>query len=298
MSAPERFSHVLLASDFDNTLVYTQGAIESGQDIPPLCARDREALAFFTAEGGLFTVSTGRAVPAFARYVETLPVNAPCVVANGAGLYDFRAGRYLYTAFLPDEVRNHVAELLQAFPRLAFEVYHADRRIHALHPNAYIRSHEHLTRAKAQVVSDFSEVDFPIIKLLFEEDRQTLDEVNAWIEARSWRGDYELVFSSDPLLEMTARGATKGGMILRLASMLHVARKDLYCIGDHNNDISMVELSAIRFAPANAIDAMKALPGIHIVSHCANGAIADVIEILDKRYRASAAQETMGGTQE
>lgn len=33
-----KFNKVLLASDFDNTLVYTQGALERGEDIPPMTA--------------------------------------------------------------------------------------------------------------------------------------------------------------------------------------------------------------------------------------------------------------------
>ena len=83
---------------------------------------------------------------------------------------------------------------------------------------------------------------------------------------------------------MTARGGTKGAMVRRLAELLGVAAKDVYCIGDHSNDVSMAELSAIRFCPANAIDEMKALPGMRVVSHCADGALADVVEALDKIY--------------
>ena len=40
----QKFDHVLLASDFDNTLVYTQSALDNGTDIPPMCPRNREAL--------------------------------------------------------------------------------------------------------------------------------------------------------------------------------------------------------------------------------------------------------------
>ena len=76
---------------------------------------------------------------------------------------------------------------------------------------------------------------------------------------------------------------TKGGMILRLASLLGVARKDIYCIGDHNNDIPMLEVSEIGFAPENAIPEVKEW-GAHIVCHCKDGALADVVEILNRRY--------------
>ena len=66
----QKFDHVLLASDFDNTLVYTQSALDNGTDIPPMCPRNREALDYFIQNGGLFAISTGRALPAFMDYAK------------------------------------------------------------------------------------------------------------------------------------------------------------------------------------------------------------------------------------
>lgn len=279
----QKFRNVLLASDFDNTLVYTQGALERGEDIPPMSARNREAVDYFLANGGFFTVATGRALPAFAQFASALPVNAPCVIANGAAIYDFAGNRYVETAFLDADIYDHVDALLARFPRLCFEIYHDDRRIHVLHPNRFSRNHEHLTRAGTVEVRAFREVDLPVIKLLFEEEKPLLDEVYAFIRSQSWGERYELIFSSDHLLELTRRGATKGGMILKLAALLGVARRDIYCIGDHNNDIPMLKVSEIGFAPENATDEVKA-SGARIVCHCRDGALADVVDILDKRY--------------
>ena len=278
-----KFKNVLLASDFDNTLVYTQGALERGEDIPPMSARNRTAVDYFIENGGYFTISTGRALPAFAQFAPTLPINAPCVIGNGAAIYDFSKNEYVETAFLDADIYRHVDCLLKRFPGLCFEVYHADRRIHVLHPNEFSRNHEHLTRAATVEVRDFREVDLPVIKLLFEEEKPLLDEVRDFIRAQSWGGRYELIFSSDHLLELTRRGATKGGMILKLAALLGVERRDIYCIGDHNNDIPMLEVSEIGFAPENATDEVKA-SGARIVCHCRDGALADVVEILDGRY--------------
>ena len=205
------------------------------------------------------------------------------MIANGAAIYDFARNRYVETAFLDADIYDHVDALLARFPRLCFEVYHDDRRIHVLHPNRFSRNHEHLTRAGTVEVGAFREVDLPVIKLLFEEEKPLLDEVYAFIRSQSWGERYELIFSSDHLLELTRRGATKGGMILKLAALLGVARRDIYCIGDHNNDIPMLKVSEIGFAPENATDEVKA-SGARIVCHCRDGALADVVDILDKRY--------------
>lgn len=278
-----KFDHVLLASDFDNTLVYTQSALDNGTDIPPMCPRNREALRYFMDNGGLFAISTGRALPAFVNYAKDVPMNAPCVIANGAAIYDFRTEQYLYTAFLSERIYAHMNEVLARFPTLAFEVYHDDRRIHAMHINRFIRDHEHLTRARVQEVERMEEIDLPIIKVLFEEEYPLLEELRAFLLSRPWGGEYELIYSNEHLLELTASGATKGGMMLRLAELLGVARKDLYCIGDHRNDLPMLEVSAVPFAPANSIPAVLE-SGARIVSHCSDGAVADVVEYLDGIY--------------
>ena len=39
-----RFDGVLLASDFDNTLIYTEEALRTGKPVPPLSERNRAAL--------------------------------------------------------------------------------------------------------------------------------------------------------------------------------------------------------------------------------------------------------------
>ena len=56
-----KFTGILLASDFDNTLVYTEEALRTGRPVPPMPERNREALEYFMAEGGRFSIATGRA---------------------------------------------------------------------------------------------------------------------------------------------------------------------------------------------------------------------------------------------
>lgn len=278
-----KFDRVLIASDFDNTLVDTQAAIDAKTGSMPLCGRNRAALEYFMANGGHFTVSTGRALPAFTDYVDDVPHNAPCILANGAVLYDFAENRVLHTAYIGERIRAHMAEVFAAFPETSCEIYHEDRRIHAINPNRYIKMHEHLTRTAAVVVESFEEIDLPIIKVLFEDDEPILHELEAFLRSREWIGEYELIFSSDFLLELTARGATKGDMVLRLAGMLGVERKDVYCVGDHKNDIPMLAVAAEGFAPANCVPEVAA-SGATVLCHCRDGVIADVIELLDKQY--------------
>lgn len=111
-----KFTGVLLASDFDNTLVYTEAALRAGTPTPPLSEKNRTALEYFMAEGGAFAVATGRALPSFINFADMVPMNAPGVVCNGAGLYDFAAGAYLDTAMLDEDVRARVQTVIDRFP--------------------------------------------------------------------------------------------------------------------------------------------------------------------------------------
>ena len=86
-----KFDGVLLVSDFDDTLY------DSHCQVP---RRNLEALDRFLAQGGRFTVATGRAHRTFAPYVHLAPVNAPVVLSNGSAIYDFQKDEFLVQTYL------------------------------------------------------------------------------------------------------------------------------------------------------------------------------------------------------
>lgn len=278
-----KFDGVLLASDFDNTLIYTEEALRTGAPVPPLPERNREALVYFMAQGGRFAVSTGRALAAFAKYVDLVPMNTPGVVCNGAALYDFQTGAYLETALLDETARERGQAILERFPEAAVEAYHIGNVIHAVHPNEYTRQHERLTTVAVTEAPSLPEVPLPLGKLLFEADHRTLEAIAAFLRERGWEKDYELIFSGQTLLEMTVKGANKGGMVRRLARRLEISMEHLYCVGDEANDISMLTAAREGFAPANCVPAVRAC-GATVVCDAREGALADVVAILDQRY--------------
>ena len=278
-----KFTGVLLASDFDNTLLYTEDALRSGTPVPPLPERNREALEYFMAQGGRFAIATGRALAAFIRYADMVPMNAPGVVCNGAAIYDFEKGEYLETAMLDASARERGQAVLDRFPGVAVEAYHIDNTIHTVHPNDICRQHEHITQAALTEVPSLLDVPLPLGKLLFEAEHEVLEDVLAYITGQVWAEDYELIFYITHLLEMTTRGANKGGMVRRLAARLGISMEHVYCAGDESNDLSMLRAAAQGFAPANASAAVRE-SGAAIVCHAREGAVADVIEVFDRKY--------------
>lgn len=50
-------------------------------------------------------------------------------------------------------------------------------------------------------------------------------------------------------------------MVRRLAQMLEIRQENVYCVGDHANDIPMLTFARTAFAPANAIQPVHEVPG-------------------------------------
>ena len=279
-----KFTGVLLASDFDNTLVYTENALKGLEPMPELLAENRQAIEYFMAEGGIVSIATGRALPSFEIVRPGLPMNGPAILFNGAAIYDFKAEQYLCTAFLPDTVRPHIMQVLDAWPDAAVELYHDDNAIFALHANELTLAHLHLTHEATEMLETIDQAPSPISKALFEIVPEKMAALHRYVTGMPWASRYEIVPSNSYLLELTAKGASKGDMVQRLAQLLHIAPQNIYCVGDHANDLGMLAVSAIPFAPANAIECVRQVPGIHILPDARNGAIAALIRQLDERY--------------
>ncbi len=279
-----KFDGVLIASDYDNTMVYTEGSLRAGTPPPPVSAKNREAVEYFMAHGGIFSVSTGRALPSFAQVRPGVPMNGPTILFNGAAIYDFPSGRYLHTAFLPEAIRDHMTQVQQALGPLALKIYHDNNSIFAVNPNEITLKRQHLTHLPAVVLPSIYEAPSPILKIAFEEPLDMQQKILDFIAACPWHAEYEVVSSTDVLLEVTVHGADKGGMVRRLTGLLGIEQRHVYTMGDHANDIPMLQFAHIPFAPQNAIDLVKAVPGIRVLSNCWEDATAEMIDFIDKMY--------------
>lgn len=279
-----KFTGLLLASDYDNTLTYTEEALRLCRPMPPVSKANQAAIRYFMAEGGIFSVATGRAKPAFEAVADGVPMNGPTVLFNVAAIYDFSTGKYLCEAFLPETARAHIAQTIRELPFAAVELYHDNNDIHALQPNDVTRRHLHVTHSPTVIVDSMEQVPSPISKALFSTEPAHQAALLDYLRGQGWYGDYEIVASSESLVELTARGANKGGMVRRLAALLHIPQANVACVGDHANDISMLTWAGMAFAPANALPEVRALPCVRTLPDCREDAIAALIAVLDEKF--------------
>ena len=267
-----KFDGVLLASDFDDTLYPKSGQIPR---------RSREALERFMAQGGRFAVATGRAHRTFAPYACLVPMNAPAVLSNGSALYDFQTERMLRQTFLGPTAAGDFQTICDAFPTLGFEAYHGED-IYVFRPNWVTDAHMVKVGTQYTRCARIEDIPQPWTKAILQQDHDMMTQVRPWVLER-FGERYEAIFSNQVYLEVTAKGSSKGGMVAYLAQMLNVRPENLYCVGDNQNDIPMLERSAIPFAPSNCAQEVRDW-GARVLCSCEEGVIGDIVEILEERY--------------
>lgn len=127
------------------------------------------------------------------------------------------------------------------------------------------------------------DVPLPLGKIMFEEDHAVLEGVKAFLQSQPWAGEYEIFFSDRTLLEVTARGATKGGMVARAGGAAgHLPPARLLRRGRGQRPVH-ADLGGGGISPANCVPAVRAC-GATIVADADHDTLADIVSRLDKMY--------------
>jgi hypothetical protein len=88
------------------------------------------------------------------------------------------------------------------------------------------------------VVCPNADMPLPWTKVILQQEHELLLSAQAFLRER-WADRYEIIFSNRRLLELAAKGSTKGGAVLWVADRLGWARAHLLR-GDNQNDLPML----------------------------------------------------------
>ena len=241
------FQGVLLVSDLDGTLLNKDRIVS---------APNAEALRAFIAQGGRFTVATGRALQAFELPRRGIPMNAPVILANGALIYDYDSQKILHTVPLSEGFMPLCHAVREHFPHVAVEA-HLPEGIWLLGANASSRLHGQVIGVEQTLVNAPEEIPAGWLKMLFTAEHDDLVTLRDWLQPQC-EGRFDLLFSHPCLLEMQDVRANKGEGVSWLAEHLGVSR--IYCCGDYQNDLPMLTRFT-SFAPQNAEPGVRAAVG-------------------------------------
>jgi len=269
------FSDVLLTVDYDRTLTGPDSVIPE---------RNLTAIRYFIDNGGAFTVNTGRSLPMTKVFREIVPVSAPLLLYNGSAAYDVEKQEIQDAALIPQEQARVVRRAMMLFPDMTVEVQGLDAHYifeenpawdafsegnncawgHAkpeddLGPFVKFSLYGQLRSASVAALYDYT-----------PEELRRFDEVEQAL--RDEFGSFCEVFRAAPkIIDIHAKGVSKAKAARSLQKKLD--RKILVCVGDGENDVSMLDDADYAFCPGDAIVAERYVN----VCKCADGAVADVI---------------------
>ena len=229
MSGIGKYSGYLICTDIDGTLVDSKGEISP---------KNLAAIEDFQANGGLFTVSTGR-LPDYVRKFAFRP-NAPVIAVNGTLIADPVTGRRLREFPLACGYGDVLAYIESRYgPSLVnAESFLAGDTVICEEPSA------------AQMNVELSQL--PAYKILFRINSADTAAAMAADLNRRFAGRYVFDRSWQYGVEMHTDGSGKGPCALLLKEKYCAGVRTLIAVGDYENDISMLRAADIGYATGNA----------------------------------------------
>ncbi len=270
------FSDILLTVDYDRTLTAPDSSIPE---------RNLEAIRYFMANGGAFTVNTGRSIPMTKVFRDRVPVNAPLLIYNGSATYDMDREELCFCHEIGLELWETMPRVQRLFPDLTVEIQGLDAHYRLVpRDDAWdaFSDHNNCARGYARPGDDvgpflkfslYGEIRDVTVAGLYTgspEEIRRIDEAEALLNREF--GDHCAVFrAATRIIDVHAKGVSKARSARELQQRL--GRKILICVGDAENDRNMLENADYAYVPGDAILA-KDFPN---VCPCGQGAVADVI---------------------
>ena len=254
----KKFDGLLLLSDIDGTFIRDDGgAVEA----------NLEAVRYFEENGGRFGISSGRV---FWSVEQAIPgwhelVNAPCILCNGACVFDAKTRTILYESLLdPQVMLPLLRDMKAAFPELRIR-YTCPTELVFIEPDKPLSSYP---MAKW-------------FKVVVEGKSERLAELYDEVYKRMGDG---LAYSKscDYFLEFLNPMATKGTMLEWIRAHMPEVRK-IYAVGDYDNDLDMLRRADVPVCPSNGLASVVELcreKGI-VAADNNTGTIADLIGRLE-----------------
>ena len=269
----KKFEGVFILTDMDGTLLNKEAEVSQ---------RDSDAIDYFIDNGGLFAVATGRARGSVEGFLPALRTSAPSIVDNGAWITDLRSGENLRIAEMDDCWRTIAGEIIERFPMVGVEICLPGVQ-YVVNHNMYTERH-HKNVGLELKRCEVSDVKDKWMKINLLEDHEVLLDAMEFVTRRGGEKMFAQ-FSLPHIYEITAKGFSKGDSALWLRDRMGVKPEDFYTVGDGTNDIELLAAAGENsYAPSNARSAVLERAK-NILPDNNSGAIAHLIEILDRKYR-------------
>lgn len=271
------FDNCLLISDIDGTLL-EDGIIPES---------NIKAINEFKKEGGLFTVATGRGVPAIRDIYDKVGFNAPVIADQGSVVYDFSSDKLLFSKYLSESSKQTAIELINHNENIGIAIF-SDANFYIVRENKgiiYYANYEHMEK-KALTLSEALNLNWNKVVFMTESPAD-FDDIKAFSETLN-NNEVKFVNTIDftneyRAFEFFAGNIHKG---IGLDVLKSIYNKELFTIGDMFIDNELIAASKYGAATKGAKDEVKKLAK-YITCDVLDGAVADYIDYIKSILRGS-----------
>lgn len=250
----------LIATDLDGTLLDRNMALSE---------RNRIAFENAAAKGIILVVATGRSFRSVPDYVKNITGIKYAVTANGANTHDVSTGKLMDSQHISDaaidgvwDILNTKGIMLEVFVEGRPYVYNWDY----VNPQIFGTTDSYLkyfmaTRKPVEDIFNFikeHQSQIENINLVFRSPNERLDALHRLESIAEKENSFTLTSSFPFNLEIGGTNVDKATAIAKICSSHDIDSKDVMCLGDNHNDLTMVKYAGIGVAMEDAVDEVKA----------------------------------------
>lgn len=245
----------LFISDLDGTL------LNSNAELTDFTVNTINSLI---EKGMFFTYATARTEYSAGNITKRLNINVPCIVNNGAEIYDRQSGKYVRKADIPIDAvttiinaftENNVGMFMFKFKEEKFGTCYTDNLNDLM--QEYVRSRRKTGQPLWKCSDLHSENDGNVVYLTSTGDYEKLlpiERIAASIEGLD-HVFYEDTYTGKHYLEIFSENASKANGLKFLREKYDFDK--IVVFGDNLNDLSMFKVADVKIAVENAKEELK-----------------------------------------
>lgn len=266
----EKYKGLVLCADVDGTLINEENKVPK---------ENLEAIEYFQAHGGKFTIASGRVPEAIAPVLPGLKLDFPCICQNGCGIYDFEKNTYISTVPVGRDAARVVKEIRALSPNSGIEVM-CSEGIYVVKSTFATTRHLTYEKIDAKYVASLEDVSSEWIKVLFADDSEQISKIQEKMKDSPFHKEYSIVRTHQYYYEIFDKSANKGKALKLLCGLCNIDVKNIIAVGDNDNDREMLSLAGKSAAVGNASEMAKQSADILLTRTNCESAVAELIKML------------------
>lgn len=248
----------LICTDMDGTLLNEQHEINE---------ETKETLMEAHKKGIIIAITTGRLFASAKAYSDLIGFKTPIIASNGAYIRESDSDKCIFNSiFSNDEILMIYDIIKKNNLSSIFYTHNAAISEKPLPPNhPYIANNKVLSLNNRiefcigkDILQSFKKYDGEISKVIcIENDVNKHDTLFKVKDELKSMGCFEVVSSGPNNFEVMKKGTSKGNAVKELALSLNIKRDEIICLGDNENDLSMIKYAGLGIAMGNACELLK-----------------------------------------